>query len=106
MNNLIHTKDDGSRVVRLDPSKRVLFLTKDHARIEEQLAGGLDLHMKDIDPAELSGNLGSCDLGESSLAQVCALAFHPLHPQPTLVASGLADRLHRRAGSPVLWLSA
>ena len=29
MSNLIHTKDDGTRVVRLDPNKRVLFLTKD-----------------------------------------------------------------------------
>jgi hypothetical protein len=25
---------------------------------------------EDIDPAELSGNLGSCDLGESNLSQV------------------------------------
>ena len=50
---------------------------------------GTDAHLRrwqgrdeDIDPAELSGNLGSCDLGESSLAQVCALAFHPLPPLP------------------------
>ena len=33
MNPLIHTKEDGSRVVRLTPGKRVLFLTKDLERI-------------------------------------------------------------------------
>jgi 3-isopropylmalate/(R)-2-methylmalate dehydratase large subunit len=53
MNPLIHTKPDGSRVVRLTPGKRVLFLTKDLARIEDQLAGRLDLAMKDVDPATL-----------------------------------------------------
>ena len=37
---------------------------------------------EDIDPAQLSGKLGTCDFGESSLAQVCPL------PQPDL---SLAD---------------
>ena len=52
MNPLIHTKPDGSRVVRLNPGKRVLFLTKDYSVIEAQLSGVRNLRMAEVDQAE------------------------------------------------------
>ena len=35
-------------IIRLTPGKRVLFLTKDPQLIRRQLAGELDLQMKDV----------------------------------------------------------
>jgi 3-isopropylmalate/(R)-2-methylmalate dehydratase large subunit len=59
MNPLIHTRSDGKRVVRLTPGKRVLYLTKDLARIEDQLAGRLDLAMKDLEPSQLIDDINT-----------------------------------------------
>ncbi len=59
MNPLIHTKPDGTRVVRLTPGKRVLFLTKDYASIEEQLHAGRNLRMVDVDPASLLDDINT-----------------------------------------------
>ncbi len=59
MSSLIQTRSDGTRVVRLDPSKRVLFLTKDLAKIREQLGGKLDLAMADVDPADLLDDINT-----------------------------------------------
>ena len=59
MNPLIHTRKDGTRIVRLTPGKRVLFLTKDLARIERQLAGDLDLRMEDVRPGELLDDINT-----------------------------------------------
>jgi 3-isopropylmalate/(R)-2-methylmalate dehydratase large subunit len=59
MNPLIHTKADGSRVVRLTPGKRVLFLTKDYATIEEQLYSGRNLRMGEVDPATLLDDINT-----------------------------------------------
>ena len=59
MNPLIHTRPDGKRVVRLTPGKRVLFLTKDLARIEDQLAGTTTYRMADVDPATLLDDINT-----------------------------------------------
>jgi len=59
VNPLIHTRPDGRRVVRLTPGKRVLFLTKDLARIEQQLARRLDLRMADVDPKALLDDINT-----------------------------------------------
>ena len=59
MSTLIHTRPDGTRVVRLDPKKRVLFLTKDLALIRAQLAGSLQLSMRDVDPAALLDDINT-----------------------------------------------
>ena len=59
MNSLVHTRPDGSRFVRLDPHKRVLFLTKDPAVIRRQLAGDLDLEMGEVDPADLLDDINT-----------------------------------------------
>ena len=59
MSTLIHTRADGRRVVRLDPEKRVLFLTKDPEVIRRQLEGKLDLSMADVDPADLLDNINT-----------------------------------------------
>jgi 3-isopropylmalate/(R)-2-methylmalate dehydratase large subunit len=59
VNSLVHTRPDGTKVVRLDPAKRVLFLTKDLARIGKQLAGELDLRMEDVDPADLLDDINT-----------------------------------------------
>ena len=53
------TRPDGSRAVRLDPSKRVLFLTKDLETIRAQLRGELDLRMEDVDPADLLDDINT-----------------------------------------------
>ena len=59
MNPLIHTKPDGSRVVRLNPGKRVLFLTKDYSVIEAQLSGGRNLRMAEVDPSSLLDDINT-----------------------------------------------
>jgi len=59
VNSLIHTSPDGRRVVRLDPAKRVLFLTKDLAVIRKQLAGAIDLAVRDVDPADLIDDINT-----------------------------------------------
>lgn len=59
MNSLVHTRPDGTRVVRLDPKKRVLFLTKDLVAIKKQLNGELDLRMEEVSPAELLDDINT-----------------------------------------------
>ena len=59
MGSLIHTKSDGSRVVRLDPDRRVLFLTKDPELIAKQLRGELDLKMSAVDPQDLLDDINT-----------------------------------------------
>ncbi len=59
MNPLIHTKDDGTRVVRLTPGKRVLFLTEDLELIRAQLRGERDLTLGDVTPAELLDDINT-----------------------------------------------
>ncbi len=59
MNSLVHTRADGARVVRLDPARRVLFLTRDPGLIRRQLAGELDLRMRDVAPAELLDDINT-----------------------------------------------
>ncbi len=59
MSTLIRTLPNGTRVVRLDPAKRVLFLTKDLEKIRAQLAGTLQLRMRDVDPAELLDDINT-----------------------------------------------
>lgn len=57
--NLIRNRADGTRTVGLDPTKRVLFLTKDLSLITKQLKGELDLKMADIDPADLLDDINT-----------------------------------------------
>ncbi len=59
MNSLVHTRADGTRVVRLDPKKRVLFLTKDLGAIRRQLSGELDLSMDEVAPSELLDDINT-----------------------------------------------
>ncbi len=59
MANLISTQADGTRVVSLDPDKRVLFLTRDLELIRKQLAGEIDLKMWDVDPADLLDDINT-----------------------------------------------
>ncbi len=59
MNPLIHTTEDGRRVVRLSQSGRVLFLTKDLEKIRAQLRGELALSMADVTPAELLDDINT-----------------------------------------------
>ncbi|MFT5290274.1 MAG: 3-isopropylmalate/(R)-2-methylmalate dehydratase large subunit [Planctomycetota bacterium] len=59
MGTLIHTKADGNRVVRLDPGKRVLFLTKDVELIRRQLRGELTLSMGDVDFKDLLDDINT-----------------------------------------------
>jgi len=59
MQTLLRTRPDGSRVLALDPSKRVLFLTKDLELIRKQLRGELDLRMEDVDPADLLDDINT-----------------------------------------------
>jgi len=58
MNPLIHI-EDGKRVVRLTPGKRVLFLTKDLETIERQLRGEANLRMEDVDPKTLLDDINT-----------------------------------------------
>ena len=46
-------------LVRLTPGKRVLFLTKDPDLVRRQIAGELDLQMKDVDPADLLDDINT-----------------------------------------------
>jgi 3-isopropylmalate/(R)-2-methylmalate dehydratase large subunit len=48
-----------SNVVRLNPDKRVLFLTKDPELIRRQLAGELDLSMKDLSVDDLLDDINT-----------------------------------------------
>jgi len=59
LNSLIHTRSDGTRVVRLDPKKRVLFLTKDLELLRRQLSGEVDLRMADVDPSDLLDDINT-----------------------------------------------
>jgi 3-isopropylmalate/(R)-2-methylmalate dehydratase large subunit len=59
MNSLVHTRADGKRVVRLDPEKRVLFLTKDLVAIKKQLNGELELRMEEVNPSELLDDINT-----------------------------------------------
>jgi 3-isopropylmalate/(R)-2-methylmalate dehydratase large subunit len=59
LKTLVQTRADGKRVVRLDPRKRVLFLTKDLGAIRRQLSGELDLRMEEIDPSELLDDINT-----------------------------------------------
>ena len=59
MNPLIRTRADGSKVVALDPSKRVLFLFDDTDKIREQLYGGVDHRMAGVRPAELLDDINT-----------------------------------------------
>lgn len=59
MNRLIHTRSDGTRVVRLDPDRRVLFLFKDLAKIRAQLDGSATFRMSEVDPAELLDDINT-----------------------------------------------
>lgn len=45
--------------VKLDPSRRVLFLTKDLSLISEQLYNGLDLKMADLAPKDLLDDINT-----------------------------------------------
>lgn len=56
---LLHTEADGRRVLKLDPSKRVLFLTKDLELIRKQLHGEIELQMSDVDPADLLDDINT-----------------------------------------------
>lgn len=47
------------RTFQLTPGKRVLFLTKDPELVRKQLAGELDLRMKDVDPADLLDDINT-----------------------------------------------
>lgn len=46
-------------IVRLDPDRRVLFLTKDAELVRRQLRGELDLRMEDVDPADLLDDINT-----------------------------------------------
>lgn len=59
MSDLIQTRPDGTRVVALDPNKRILFLTKDLEQIRAQLKGELTLSMADVDPADLLDDINT-----------------------------------------------
>ena len=58
-NRLIHTRADGSRFVKLDPDRRVLFLFKDLEKIRAQLAGELTVRMTEVDPTELLDDINT-----------------------------------------------
>src|SRR5437016_4701854 len=58
-NPMIHTRSDGTRVVRLTPGKRALFLTKDLELIERQLRREIDLRMRDVSPSALLDDINT-----------------------------------------------
>lgn len=58
MSGLISTRPDGTRVVRLDPRQRVLFLFEDHERIRAQLAGQ-NLRMAEVSPDDLLDDINT-----------------------------------------------
>lgn len=47
------------KTIKLDPAKRVLFLTKDPEQIRQQLAGDLSLTMKDVQVEDLLDNINT-----------------------------------------------
>ena len=47
------------RSIKLDPKKRILFLTKDPQKIRQQLTGELDLSMKEIRVEDLLDNINT-----------------------------------------------
>jgi 3-isopropylmalate/(R)-2-methylmalate dehydratase large subunit len=57
--SLIQTKPDGRRVVALDPTKRVLFLTRDLEMIRAQLRGELDLSMRAVRAEDLLDDINT-----------------------------------------------
>jgi len=57
--NLIQTLEGGRRFVALDPSKRVLFLTKDLELIRAQLRGELVLRMRDVRAEDLLDDINT-----------------------------------------------
>ncbi|MEO0651284.1 MAG: aconitase family protein [Planctomycetota bacterium] len=59
MNRLIQTRPDGSRVVALDPERRILFLFKDLEKIRLQLAGEATFRMSEVDPSELLDDINT-----------------------------------------------
>ena len=59
MSTLIHTRGDGTRVVRLDPARRVLYLTQDLELLRRQLRGETTLRMRDVDPASLFDDINT-----------------------------------------------
>jgi 3-isopropylmalate/(R)-2-methylmalate dehydratase large subunit len=59
VSSLIQTRPDGTRVVALDATKRVLFLFKDPARIAAQLGEGQSVRMADVDPADLLDDINT-----------------------------------------------
>jgi len=59
MGTLIQTNAEGRRVVRLDPSKRVLFLAKDLGLITRQLQGQVDLSMSDVQSKDLLDDINT-----------------------------------------------
>jgi len=58
-NPLIHARPDGSRVVRLSKSKRVLYLFKDVEKIRAQLRGEATFRMADVNPADLLDDINT-----------------------------------------------
>ncbi len=58
-NRLIHTRPDGSRFVKLDSQRRVLFLFKDLEKIRAQLRGELEVRASDVDPGELLDDINT-----------------------------------------------
>ena len=62
MNSLVHTRPDGTRVVRLDPHKRVLFLTKDLSAIRKCLDRA-KLAIGDVDRIEINEAFAAQYLG-------------------------------------------
>ncbi|MHC4261944.1 MAG: aconitase family protein [Planctomycetota bacterium] len=59
MNRLIHTRHDGSRVVKLDPERRILFLFKDLEKIRAQLRGEATFAMSEVDPGDLLDDINT-----------------------------------------------
>ncbi|MBK6940718.1 MAG: aconitate hydratase [Planctomycetes bacterium] len=59
LNTLIRTLPGGRRVVALNPGKRVLFLTKDTNLVRRQLAGELNLRMKDVRAEDLLDDINT-----------------------------------------------
>ena len=59
MNPLIHTREDGTRVVSLRPSRRVLFLFEDGEKIRAQLRGEVDYSMAEVEAGELLDDINT-----------------------------------------------
>ncbi len=57
--NACYKRTMPARTIKLDPSKRVLFLTKDPEQIRQQLSGELTLSMKDLSVDDLLDNINT-----------------------------------------------